>query len=226
MSKDATSAEASGATEPVRRRRSTEDVRRQIMEAARSLFAEKGYAGTTTRDISRRSKASEALIFRYYQSKANLFHEVIVEPFEERLQQFLVTHSSQEASSIEDSRQFVDGLFKLLREDAESLRALLTTRLYDVEAVRPERGSRTFQLYFREAVARMEDELSRRDVKPAVDIRLSTRFGFAAVVATALFGDWFFADSGHEDADLISALTEYIALGMTTPAPVSSPVTS
>lgn len=58
-------------------RRSAEDRRQQILEAATELFAGKGFRGTTTRQIAELAKVNEAIIFRHFQSKEDLYWAVI-----------------------------------------------------------------------------------------------------------------------------------------------------
>jgi AraC-like DNA-binding protein len=43
-----------------------------LLDAAQQLFAERGYRGTTTKDIAQNAGVSENLIFRYFKSKSEL----------------------------------------------------------------------------------------------------------------------------------------------------------
>ena len=52
------------------------DTRKKIMDVALSLFSEKGYHSTTTRQIAERADFNEVTIFRHFGSKSNLFHEI------------------------------------------------------------------------------------------------------------------------------------------------------
>jgi AcrR family transcriptional regulator len=56
---------------------SAEDRRHQILEVARGLFARKGYNGTTTREIAQSAGVNEALIFRHFPTKEELYWAVI-----------------------------------------------------------------------------------------------------------------------------------------------------
>ena len=58
-------------------RQSAVDRRQQILEAATELFAGKGFRGTTTREIAELAKVNEAIIFRHFQSKEDLYWAVI-----------------------------------------------------------------------------------------------------------------------------------------------------
>ena len=54
------------------------DERRQaIVDAAVPLFARKGFAGTTTRELAETAGISEALLFRHFPSKQLLYREIL-----------------------------------------------------------------------------------------------------------------------------------------------------
>lgn len=56
---------------------SAEDRRNQILETATELFARQGFEGTTTRQIAERARVNEAIIFRHFPSKEELYWAVI-----------------------------------------------------------------------------------------------------------------------------------------------------
>jgi AcrR family transcriptional regulator len=56
---------------------SAEDRRAQIIETATGLFARQGYEGTTTREIAEVARVNEAIIFRHFPSKEELYWAVI-----------------------------------------------------------------------------------------------------------------------------------------------------
>ena len=58
-------------------RYSAADRRVQILEAATQLFARQGFQGTTTKQISEHTAVTEALIFRHFASKDDLYWAVI-----------------------------------------------------------------------------------------------------------------------------------------------------
>lgn len=53
------------------------DFRREILDAAETLFAERGFAATTTRRIAERVGVTPAMIHYYFGSKKALFREVL-----------------------------------------------------------------------------------------------------------------------------------------------------
>ncbi len=55
-----------------KRTRDPEQKRARLMAVARRLFAERGFASTTTADIARRAGVSEGIVFHHFGSKAQL----------------------------------------------------------------------------------------------------------------------------------------------------------
>jgi AcrR family transcriptional regulator len=65
-----------------------EQARRRIVEAALSVFAEKGYHETTIEDVADRLGVSEGAIYLYFKSKRQLF-KAIGESGEQRIRQII-----------------------------------------------------------------------------------------------------------------------------------------
>jgi AcrR family transcriptional regulator len=51
----------------------SERTRRAILDAARAIFAARGYEGTTIRAVAARADVDASMVMRYFQSKAGLF---------------------------------------------------------------------------------------------------------------------------------------------------------
>jgi AcrR family transcriptional regulator len=62
---------------PTVSRFSAQDRRRQIMQVAMGLFARQGFKGTTTRQIADRAGVNEAIVFRHFPRKEDLYWSVI-----------------------------------------------------------------------------------------------------------------------------------------------------
>jgi AcrR family transcriptional regulator len=54
-----------------------EERKRSIIKAARPLFAEKGFHGTSIREIAKAANISEALIYKHFPSKEALYDELL-----------------------------------------------------------------------------------------------------------------------------------------------------
>ncbi|MDP6778629.1 MAG: helix-turn-helix domain-containing protein, partial [Candidatus Latescibacteria bacterium] len=67
-----------------RKRLSQEERRTQIIEVAMDLFARKGFKGATTRAIAEAAGVSEAIIFRHFATKEDLYDAIIEHTIERR----------------------------------------------------------------------------------------------------------------------------------------------
>src|ERR1700690_4142023 len=54
-----------------------EDRHRQLLDIAIQSFAQKGFAGTKTKDIAAAAGVSEAILFRHFASKEDLYHAIL-----------------------------------------------------------------------------------------------------------------------------------------------------
>ena len=108
-----------------RTRRSSEEIRSLIMDAARKVFAERGYAGSTTRIISEEAGVSESLLFKNFESKSRLFSRSVIEPLNERFADFLRNTEENLGDIADRSADFVHMMYPFLRDNSEFLHALV-----------------------------------------------------------------------------------------------------
>ncbi|MGX7681669.1 TetR/AcrR family transcriptional regulator [Jatrophihabitans sp. DSM 45814] len=66
-------AQTAVAEAPVARRRNAADSRERLLSAAHELFSERGYEGTTVREVGQRAEVDPAMIARYFGGKAGLY---------------------------------------------------------------------------------------------------------------------------------------------------------
>ena len=60
-----------------RERLTSEERKAKIIDAALTLFAEKGFSGTKTKEIAEAAKTSEPLIFWHFKSKEDIYREAL-----------------------------------------------------------------------------------------------------------------------------------------------------
>lgn len=118
---------------PTRRpRRSSGEVRSRILEGARAIFAEKGYAGATTKEIAARAEVAETVIFRIHVTKEALYEAAVLQPFEEFLTHYTARwmDAPLPGGTPEDVlQQFVEELHDLVREHRQLFAALASSDL-------------------------------------------------------------------------------------------------
>jgi AcrR family transcriptional regulator len=64
-------------TQAPRRKRDSAATKEALLQAASELFTERGFSATTVRDVAARAGANQALLFRYFGSKQELFAAVL-----------------------------------------------------------------------------------------------------------------------------------------------------
>jgi len=85
---------AKNKSQTVKEGRTAGATRLKILSSARTLFAERGFEGTSTRDIAERAGVNKRLIFYYFESKEDLYLRTLEDFFrgvESLLQNFCVT---------------------------------------------------------------------------------------------------------------------------------------
>src|SRR5262249_23499660 len=110
-----------------RPRRSTEEVRTRLLEAARELFAENGYEATTTRDICARSGVAQQQLFDNFGSKEGIFEAAFMAPLVDLVDHYIASFNTAGADSTIEERvaMLVNGLYDLSSEN----RSILLTAL-------------------------------------------------------------------------------------------------
>ena len=98
-----------------------------ILEAATSIFAQKGYDGTTTKEIAVKAGCAEGLIFKYFKDKQNLFSAIIEKWFEASIQQ--LKKLKQYPDSLEDElSEIINWFFNIYQQNPELNKIALSQR--------------------------------------------------------------------------------------------------
>ena len=116
------------------RKRLTQAERRtQITEVAMTRFATKGFTGTTTRAIARAADVSEAIIFRHFATKEDLYNAIITYTVEKRSEQWdQDTAPPPDPRNIEHLlREFAQTFVNRNRKDSTFIRLMMYSALED-----------------------------------------------------------------------------------------------
>lgn len=197
--------------------------RDKIIAAATSLFAARGFKGTTTRMIADSAQVNEALIYRHFPNKRGLYAAIIEEQIEkrapllERLQRAAETSESEETVLRELARQ----MFASVEDDPQFLRLLYFSGLEEHDLSRM-----FFEAYietFNRSLSRYILSKTSERVFRAIDPMLSAR-AFAGIVLHSLVVQTIFPEasriSNREEA--IDAFVDIFLHGMIRGSPGSS----
>jgi AcrR family transcriptional regulator len=126
-----------------------------LMQAAKTLFARRGYDATTTREIAAHAGCAEGLIHRYFNGKAGLFLGVV----QYRISQEVAELNDRLplAANFEDEiARLVDWEIERMWEDRDFLKVIIPRALLD-----PAVGKVLFQVATSRSIPAIVDRLRR-----------------------------------------------------------------
>jgi TetR/AcrR family transcriptional regulator len=150
------------------------DRKKQLLEIAMKLFSDQGFDGTTTREIADAAGVNEALIFRHFRTKEDLFWAVLSDRVERRGRNRRIREL---AKSEGDFREVLVAIAETLLDRTDDDAAV--TRLLFYSALRNrELSHRFFRTYGQEKFETLADHIRvgiaagrLRAVNPAIAAR-------------------------------------------------------
>jgi AcrR family transcriptional regulator len=188
-----------------RTRRAGSEVRALLLDAAQALFAERGFAGTTTREIASRAGVSETLLFRHFSSKQTLFEVAVVAPFDEYLERYTgswMRGGAMDVSSEEIIADLVRTLYDLVVKQRRVFLALTASHMAG--------GAQ-------EALGRLEDMAVAIATQRGYtyDAPVVTRAVVTMIVGVALLEDDLFSSGEAPGRDrIVEELTSILLRGL------------
>jgi AcrR family transcriptional regulator len=177
-------------------RLTTEQRRRQVISAAMRLFSSKGFDGTSTREIAQAAGINEALIFRHFQTKEDLYWAVVSSRIEaagrqEKIREYL---RSPHLDAREVLAAIAENLLDRTSEDADLTRLLLFSALRNSEL--SENFFRTYMAGIYEALASfIRQGIAKRQFRK-VDPMLAAR-GFMGMISSHILLEELLGGSGN-----------------------------
>ena len=161
-----------------RKRIPQEERRTQIIEAAMALFANKGFKGTTTREIACAAGISEAIIFRHFATKEDLYDAIIAHTLEKRFRVWEQEEGLlQPPVDIETSlRTFAHAYIRRNCQDPTFIRLMLYSALEDHKF--RERFTEAYRSPYLTAICDALEEGVRRGTCRSINPRLTIRAFF------------------------------------------------
>ena len=93
------------------------DRRQQIIATAMELFGKKGFRGTTTRDLATEADVNEAIIFRHFKTKEELYSAIIEQKAGERDSYH---EELERLATVGDDEQFLEAVGRTFLEKHET----------------------------------------------------------------------------------------------------------
>lgn len=198
-----------------RRRRSSAQVRSLLYQAARDVFHERGYRRASTREIAQRAGVTEAMLFRHFGSKAQLFEEAVFDPFvqflDEYIAQYLNLHRGGPPTA-QLAYQYVTGVYALFVSNRDLLATMLSEHATPEQWGRPNVLDKQLDALTEQIVSFLADRQS-----PVKNVRQVVRFSMSMLLGVALADGHLFAvtPEGDESFNLVEQMSGFLltALG-------------
>jgi AcrR family transcriptional regulator len=199
------------------RRPAYQESRARILAAAQKLFGERGFHGTTTKDLAEAAGVAEKTLFRHFPSKGAIFKDAVITPFHAFVSDY-VQHWQERPKGVRDkfaeTRDLYEGLFEVLEANRGLVLALLSAQAFeDPESTQfPELHSELNGL-----LSGLEDllayEAGSRGLQ--MDAPIITRVIFGLALVSTVHADWLFPPGVHPGRErLLTELTELTVHGV------------
>jgi AcrR family transcriptional regulator len=164
-------------TESTTGRMSGDERRRQILRVAIKLFSKHGFSGTTTKKIAQEAGVSEAMVFRHFATKRELYHAILDHKACEGGNPNPCEWAGEALASKDDERFFYQIILNALNhheQDPEFMRLLFHSAIEGHELAEMFVEENIVPIYeFMSAYIsqRQKDGAIRKDLNPRVIIR-------------------------------------------------------
>lgn len=191
-----------------RQRRSSDEIRGQLLAAAGAEFRARGYGGATTAAIARRAGVAEVQLFRAFPRKADLFREAILAPLAEHVRRFREESIDGEGEGLAMGLAYLARLRGFLGEQAPLLNSLFDAETYSAADVEEKAVIRSGVQQFFDACA----EAMAERLGGGRDTALLARILHGTLLGCLTYDAWLFpedADRGAVDA----AILRFVSVG-------------
>jgi AcrR family transcriptional regulator len=185
--------------------------RDKILEVAMRLFAEKGFSGTTTREIAEKADVNEALIFRYFSTKKDLYGAIIERKIEE--EQGVVEFTLESLRETRDDKQIFKSIairmFESVEKDSTFIKLLYFSALEGHEL-----SDMFFESYVHHQRMLLSDYIKQRIYEGAfknLDPLLAAR-AFTGMVANYITVEELFGDKRKRGLQKDEAIETFVRI--------------
>jgi AcrR family transcriptional regulator len=165
-----------------RRRMTGAERREQLIQIGRSLFAEKGFDGTSVEEIAAKARVSKPVVYEHFGGKEGIYAVVIDREMQRLLS--LVTQALSASHARVKLERAALALLQYIEESSEGFRILVR----DSHAAS---GTGTFASLISDIANQVEDVLADEFKERGYDPALAPMYAQMLVGMTALTGQWW-----------------------------------
>ncbi len=180
--------------------------RNQILDAAATVFAEKGFHRTTTKEIARTAGVSEGTIYNYFSNKSDLLIGIMT-----RLAEVEALNEELMDALQGDVRDFFVAVFRNRADSIQQGQEMLKAILPEV-MVNPDLSQQFSQQFVRRISTLLEQYVQARiemgDIRP-VNVPLATRAVqgmFVGLIVLRILGDEYLLSEWEDVPEVLATL--------------------
>ena len=156
--------------------------REQLIRISRTLFAEKGFDGTSIEEIAATAQVSKPVVYEHFGGKEGLYAVVVDREMQKLLG--MITEALSAAHSLVKLERAALALLRYIEESSEGFRILVR----DSHAAS---GTGTFASLISEIASQVEDVLADEFAARGYDPKLAPMYAQMLVGMVALTGQWW-----------------------------------
>ncbi|MGC5016666.1 TetR family transcriptional regulator [Streptosporangium sp. DT93] len=165
-----------------RRRMSGKERREQLIQISRTLFAEKGFDGTSVEEIAATANVSKPVVYEHFGGKEGVYAVVVDREMQKLLA--MVTEALSASHSLIKLERAALALLAYVEENSEGFRILVR----DSHAAS---GTGTFASLINDIASQVEDVMVDEFVERGYDSTLAPMYAQMLVGMVALTGQWW-----------------------------------
>lgn len=197
-----------------RRLHRIEERREQILSAASSVFAEKGYQRSTTHDIAEEAGVSEGLIYSYFESKDHILLAILEKlAIDANFDEFIIEDTSNDLH-----KDVLEKAFRIRHGFLDEMDAMMRATMG--EAINNAHfREHYFHILVKPALETMENEISewiKAGKIPNTEPRAASRFLLAELIGLfylRAINDPYI-DQNWQDKEFLQQVSEYYLHGL------------
>ena len=202
-----------------RKRRTAAEVRHDILAAAQEVFAEKGYAAASMREIARQAQAALPLIFRHYENKAKLFAAAVFDPIEAMLDDNVARSDilyPESLSPFDRLRNYAEVTIGAFRQNKRLLIAYMNAIAFHADEFDAVHGENLVPPSFEDRIVELERQRLQHPLGASYlmsDHHFETRLILLLFYSVALFDDLFFGQAERGSEREMRSIVKLVSIG-------------
>jgi len=191
-----------------------------LIESARELFAQSGYSGVSAREVAQHAGLNEAMVYRYFKSKAQLFECAVEESVRDCISDYVESMRQAPESLIPvdvPTREFFRRFYDLLFENRRLFLSFVAARAFDDDVISLSASSASDPPFSQmlDELRAFVDEASKLNDLPDQDWDLLTRWVILFIVGI-MMEEWILPPLGRRRSrdQIVEELTQLWVHGM------------